>query len=545
MSGVIASATQALKHPVTVTIANDTITIVQANMIVFAETGITDNLATINGGELITGIANYGHEIYIKAQTGQTITIKHAIGNIMLTGGADFTLSGNKVLPLRWFGTSWVDVSTSATGGGGGGGMTSFSVASDSGTSQTITDGNTLSIVTGAGLSGVASATDTITLSLDVPVSNGLGGTGADLSATGGTGQIVKQSTLGGSFSVGALVASELPTVPINKGGTALTTTPTNGQLLVGNGTGYTLATLTAGSGVNITNGVGSITVSSTAGSAINNIVGGRLTVSSGQPAPAQGSSTTLYYTPYVGNNIALYNGTSWEIKTFSEISLALSTSANTNYDVFIFDNAGTLTLETVAWTNDTTRAVALVAQDGVLSKTGELTKRYLGSMRGSVANTVNDLFANRLLINYYNTVQRHVSNVVTTDSWTYAVANTWRSFNAVATSFDTIYPVLGQMVYAHVTGWVLGAINQTNAVGIGINSTTTNSATMTRAYRTGATATTTSGSMDAIYLGQPNLGYNVFNAIEAQTSTGSATYFADNGTALNIRVGIVGYVAG
>ena len=45
-------------------------------------------------------------------------------------------------------------------------------------------------------------------------------------------------------------------------GGTGLTTIPTNGQLLIGNGTGYTLSTLTAGTGLAITNAAGSITPS-------------------------------------------------------------------------------------------------------------------------------------------------------------------------------------------------------------------------------------------------------------------------------------------
>ena len=43
-------------------------------------------------------------------------------------------------------------------------------------------------------------------------------------------------------------------------GGTGLTAIPTNGQLLIGNGTGYTLNTLTAGTGLAITNAAGSIT---------------------------------------------------------------------------------------------------------------------------------------------------------------------------------------------------------------------------------------------------------------------------------------------
>jgi len=50
--------------------------------------------------------------------------------------------------------------------------------------------------------------------------------------------------------------------LPVKSGGTGLTTIPTNGQLLIGNGTGYTLDTLTAGVGIAIANAPGSITIS-------------------------------------------------------------------------------------------------------------------------------------------------------------------------------------------------------------------------------------------------------------------------------------------
>jgi hypothetical protein len=47
-------------------------------------------------------------------------------------------------------------------------------------------------------------------------------------------------------------------------GGTGLTATPTNGQLAIGNGTGYSLSTLTAGTNVSISNTAGGITISAT-----------------------------------------------------------------------------------------------------------------------------------------------------------------------------------------------------------------------------------------------------------------------------------------
>lgn len=52
--------------------------------------------------------------------------------------------------------------------------------------------------------------------------------------------------------------------IGVARGGTGLTATPTNGQLPIGNGTGYTLATLTAGTNVSISNTAGGITISAT-----------------------------------------------------------------------------------------------------------------------------------------------------------------------------------------------------------------------------------------------------------------------------------------
>ena len=54
-------------------------------------------------------------------------------------------------------------------------------------------------------------------------------------------------------------------TVAVANGGTGLSTTPANGALDIGNGTGFTRTTLTAGTGISITNGSGSISISGSA----------------------------------------------------------------------------------------------------------------------------------------------------------------------------------------------------------------------------------------------------------------------------------------
>lgn len=49
-------------------------------------------------------------------------------------------------------------------------------------------------------------------------------------------------------------------------GGTGITTTPANGQIPIGNGTNYTAATITAGTGITVTNGAGSISIAASGG---------------------------------------------------------------------------------------------------------------------------------------------------------------------------------------------------------------------------------------------------------------------------------------
>jgi len=54
--------------------------------------------------------------------------------------------------------------------------------------------------------------------------------------------------------------------VTVAQGGTGLTSTPANGALDIGNGTGFTRTTLTAGTNVTITNGAGAITIAASGG---------------------------------------------------------------------------------------------------------------------------------------------------------------------------------------------------------------------------------------------------------------------------------------
>jgi hypothetical protein len=223
----------------------------------------------------------------------------------------------------------------------------------------------------------------------------------------------------------GNVVMSASPTLTGTIGAAALTlSTP----LVVGSGgTGLSAA----GSSGNVLTSDGSVWASSTpaAGFEPLNICEGRLTLTSATPITSADVSgaTTLYWTPYKGNKVALYDGSSWSVSTFTQRSISVSgLTASKPYDVWVYDNSGTITLELLVWTNDTTRATAIVLQDGVWCKTGALTRRYLGTLYvDSGGGAVTSTLAVRHLWNYYHRTPLPMFRMDTTNSWTYTTA-TW-----------------------------------------------------------------------------------------------------------------------
>lgn len=115
----------AIAQSTTLTIATGVITQASFYHIVAAETGVTDDLDTITP---VTSTTYYPF-IILKADTGDTITLKHGTGNISTSAGADIALSGDKSIWLFYNGTSWNDILNSAAGGGETNTMSNVGVA--------------------------------------------------------------------------------------------------------------------------------------------------------------------------------------------------------------------------------------------------------------------------------------------------------------------------------------------------------------------------------------------------------------------------------
>ncbi len=104
-------------------------------------------------------------------------------------------------------------------------------------------------------------------------------------------------------------------------------------------------------------------------------IVQGRLTLASGKPIPIddQNAKTSVLYTPYLGNLIAIYDVTDgWVVRAFAEASLSLAGLLSGNiHDIFAAWESGGLVLKNHIWKNhgaaitNATNATPIVVTSG------------------------------------------------------------------------------------------------------------------------------------------------------------------------------------
>jgi len=113
-------------------------------------------------------------------------------------------------------------------------------------------------------------------------------------------------------------------TLPIGNGGTGVSATPTNGQLLIGNGTGFTLATLSAGSGITINNSSGGIQiVASSSGLGAGNFVTREVPTGT---VNGSNATFTLANTPTAGTEHVFVNGVLQNVGAGNDYTISTTT---------------------------------------------------------------------------------------------------------------------------------------------------------------------------------------------------------------------------
>lgn len=142
-----------------------------------------------------------------------------------------------------------------------------------------------------------------------------------------------------------------------------------------------------------------------------DSIACGRLTLVGGDPVPDADvtASSTVYYTPYLGNRISLFLGGQWEMFTFSEMSLALgSLGRDLPHDIFMGADDDGLFLTAISWGSKTSRASgALQRLDGVMVSGSDTGLRYLGTVAVNASGVCQDAKNARMIWNENNRMAR------------------------------------------------------------------------------------------------------------------------------------------
>lgn len=224
---------------------------------------------------LLNGLGDDDHSQYLHTTTSRTgvtanlgtsgtISTTNATASTSTTTGALTVAGGAGIAGNVYIGGS-LDLGTALGVGEGGTGLTGtpangqLLIGNGSGFAlATLTEGTNVTITESAGAIEIASNDTTYTAGdgLDLSVGNEFS---LDLKANSGL--VIDTTEL--SLDLGASAITG--TLAIGDGGTGQSTTPTDGQLLIGNTStsGFDLTTLTAGTNITITEGNGTITISS------------------------------------------------------------------------------------------------------------------------------------------------------------------------------------------------------------------------------------------------------------------------------------------
>lgn len=308
--------------------------------------------------------------------------------------------------------------------------------------------------------------------------------------------------------------------------------------------------------------------IAGTSGPGTSITPGGRLTLASATPVPTANitAASIIYYTPYVSNAVPVADGAGNMIAMpFGELTNVTTASsagkagpaavvANANYDLFVWNDGGTLRLTRgPAWTSDTARGSGAGTTE-LQAFAGLWTNKYaigngpaasLGTYVGTVrtdgsaliedSGQNNNAVVRRFVRNKYNRVPRKVAVHYATTSWTYT-SGTLREINGTTT--NEIHLERGfdeDVVDLQHYGTVIAGTGTGAVWGIGLN---TPSAYVSVIPYIGTTSGQTSAV--ALYADYPGQGLQRFIANESINGTGTVTYF---GAIVGQNQGLIGTI--
>lgn len=271
----------------------------------------------------------------------------------------------------------------------------------------------------------------------------------------------------------------------------------------------------------------------------------GRLTITTGVPYPTSdvNNATTVYYTPARGSRVPIYDGSVWNITNFAELSQATTDNTkspaavanNSNYDVFVWNDAGTIrATRGPAWSSATSRGTGagtteLELVNGIYVNKVNITNgpnaqrgTYVGTIRSDGGAAIDDSITRRMVYNEYNQVLTNLLRSDTT-SHTYAT-NTVRYWNNDSTQIlEFVIGILHSQVAIGYYRASLqpGVDNRTAQAGTGIDNGT---AFVGIALGSAVAQVTDYGNAYPYNSGNIGLGYHFVSSVENAASGASVT---------------------
>jgi len=252
-----------------------------------AGAGTVTSVSVVSANGLAGTVAN--------ATTTPAITLSTTVTGLLKGDGTTISAASS--------GTDYAPATsgTSILYGNGSGGFSNVTIGSGlSFSTGTLSSTATGTVTAVTGTSPVASSGGTAPA---ISLSSGYGDTQNPYASKTANYVLAAPNGSAGAPTFRAIVAADIPTlnqnttgtaanvtgtVAVANGGTGLTSTPANGALDIGNGTGFTRTTLTAGTGISVTNASGGITITNTSPSS-----GGTVTSVSGTSPVSVATGTT------------------------------------------------------------------------------------------------------------------------------------------------------------------------------------------------------------------------------------------------------------
>lgn len=195
------------------------------------------------------------------------------------------------------------------------------------------------------------------------------------------------------------------------------------------------------------------------------------------------------------------------------------------------------------AWTNDTTRADAIDASTYPRFKSGDLSRRLVGTIRITGTTTTEDSKAKRFTANEDNRARRLMLALDPTDTWTYSTATLREARGQTTNRLQYVVCDDRDLIEAYVKSQVECSTAGTGvAVNIGIDSTTAVGALLKFLQNINVAEQRHMALAD--YAGHPGVGFHFLSWLEYANGA-TTTWHGDSGGGATsmIQSGIYGYV--